>query len=314
MIRHLMVAALALLAAPLAARADCQVTEILELPVVMQGLRPTVPAKVNGADARFVLDSGDYESWITASGATRLGLKATLDMSDYRIQSAGGSPTTTVKTFTLGGVVFKGVAFQIDDDAAGKDIDGFIGQKLLKVADVDYDLHGGVVRLMRPTDCGDQPLAYWLKPGETFGVAELTSSGVFGTEATATATINGVKVTVGFSTGDTVSVLTLAAAKRAGISLHDPGVVTAGTTTSGGDPVQVWTAPIKSFEFAGEAVRNTRLRVTSADITGYDLILGTDFFLSHHLYFANGQHKLYVTYAGGSVFSAYNEGSTSGRH
>ena len=117
----------------------------------------------------------------------------------------------------------------------------------------------------------------------------------------------------GFSTGEPVSVLTLAAAKRAGVSPSDPGVVTAGKVTSDGQPVQIWIMPIKSFEFAGEQVRDTSLRVTSADITGYDLLLGADFFLSHHLYFANGQHKLYVTYDGGPVFSAYNVGEASGR-
>ena len=228
------------------------------------------------------------------------------------VQGAGGSPITNVKTPKLGGLAFKDVPFQIDDRGAGKDIDGFIGQKLLKVADVDYDLRGGIVRLMRPDDCGGQPLAYWLKPGQTFGVADLTSGSVYGTEATATAMINGVKVTVGFSTGEPVSVMTLAAATRAGVSPSDPGVVTAGTVNSDGHPVQIWIMPVKSFEFAGEQVRDTSLRVTSADITGYDLLLGADFFLSHHVYFANGQHKLYVTYDGGPVFSAYTV--DSGRH
>jgi len=307
-------AAFAALIAPLAARADCQVAEVLELPVVMQGLRPTVPAKVDGADARFVLDSGDYESWITASGANRLRLKATLDASDYRAQGAGDSPMTTVKTFSLGGFVFNGAAFQVYEGKPGKDIDGFIGQKLLKVADVDYDLHGGFVRLMRPTDCSGQPLAYWLKPGETFGTAGLTSGGLYGTEATATATINGVQVTTGFSTGNTVSILTLAAAKRIGISLHDPGVAAAGAMTWRGDQVKTWIAPIKSFEFAGEEIHNTSLRITATDVTGHDLVLGMDYFLSHHIYFSNSQKKLYVTYAGGPVFSAYNVASEPGGH
>ncbi|MGH7023301.1 MAG: aspartyl protease family protein [Caulobacteraceae bacterium] len=313
---HLMLAvlaSLAALAAPPAAMADCQMNEVLELPVVMQGLRPTVPAKVDGAAARFVLDSGDYESWMTPAAAARLGLKATLAMSDYRIQGAGGSPMTTAKTLALGGVAFKAVPFEIDDDSLGNNIDGDIGQKLLKVADVDYDFHDGLVRLMRPQDCGDEPLAYWLKPGQTFGVAKLTSGGVYGTEATATGSLNGVPVTVGFSTGDAVSILTLDAAKRAGISLRDPGVVTSGTISWDGNPVQIWIVPVKSFAFAGEEVRDTSLRVTSADITGYDLMLGTDYFLSHHVFFANSQHKLYVTYVGGPVFSAYNGGPTEGR-
>jgi predicted aspartyl protease len=300
--------ALALLAAPAAAAADCQMNELLELPVVMQGLRPTVPAKVNGADARFVLDSGEYESWVTSGAAARLRMRATLEASDYRIESAGGAPMTTARTLTLGSMTFKDAAFQIDDGRAAQGVDGYIGQKLLKVADVDYDLKGGLVRLLRPAGCGDQPLAYWLKPGESFGVANLSSGGVYGTDATATARINGVDLKVGFDTGETVSVLTLAAAKRAGISPGDPGVVKADVVISDGKGVQLWTAPIKSFEFGGEEVRDTRLRISATDLFGYDLILGSDFFLSHHVYFANGQHKLYVTYAGGPVFAAYAGG------
>jgi hypothetical protein len=308
MFRALTLAALAVFAAPLAAKADCQVSELLELPVVMQGLRPTIPAKVDGKEARFVLDSGEYESWLTSAGASRLGVKATLAMGDYLIQSAGGSPMATVKAFDLGGVAFRGVAFKIDQDTAGPGIDGYLGQKLLKVADVDYDFPHAAVRLMRPRDCGVQPLAYWLKPGETFGVVPLTTSGPEGTDATATASLNGVRLTVGFSTGSSVSLLTLAAARRAGIDPHDPGVVPAGSIVWGDDSVQIWIAPVKSFEFGGEEVRNTSLRVTSTDISGYDLVLGADFFLSHHLYFANSQHKLYITYAGGPVFAAYNVG------
>lgn len=312
MFGRLVCVSLAALAIPLAAQADCQMSELFELPVTMQGLRPIVPAKINGADARFVLDSGYYESWINSGAAARLKLKSTLAMSDYRAQIAGGSPMTNVGTFTLGGVAFEDVPFEVDETSAGDRIDGAIGQKLLKIGDVDYDLHDGVVRLMRPQDCGDQPLAWWLKPGETFGVTNLTSGGVFGTDATATASINGVSLKVGFRTGESVSLLTAQAAKKLGINLNDPNVAPVGTIDWEGDPVKLWIAPVKSFAFAGEEIRDTSLRVTSADITGYDLLLGADYFLSHRLYFANGQHKLYVTYAGGPVFAAYNRGPDEG--
>jgi predicted aspartyl protease len=313
MIVRLVCVSLAALAVPLASWADCQMSELFELPVTMQGLRPVVSAKINGADARFVLDSGYYESWIGSVAASRLKLKATLAMSDYRIQSAGGSPMANVKTFTLGGVNFRDVPFDVDEVSTGKGVDGAIGQKLLMIGDVDYDLHDGVVRLMRPKDCGHQPLAYWLKPGETFGEVDLSSGGVFGTDSTATATINGVDLKVGFRTGLSVSLLTLQAAKKLGINLNDPGVAPAGAIDWEGERVKIWIAPIKSFAFAGEEIRDTSLRVTSADITGYDLMLGADYFASHRLYFANGQHKLYVTYAGGPVFAAYNGGANEGR-
>ncbi len=32
------------------------------------------------------------------------------------------------------------------------------------------------------------------------------------------------------------------------------------------------------------------------------MILGGDFFVSHHVYVSNSQHKLYFTYNGGPVF------------
>lgn len=309
---RLVCVSLAMLATPLAAWADCQMSELFEMPVAMQGLRPVVPAKVNGVDAQFMLDSGNYESWLSSAGASRLRLKATLAMSDYRSESAGGSPMANVGTLALGGVAFKEVPFEVDDFSAGSGVDGAIGQKLLKAGDVDYDLHDGVVRLMKPQDCGDQPLAYWLKPGETFGEADLSSGGVFGTDATANATINGVGLKVGFRTGLPVSLLTQQAARKLGINLNDPNVVSAGTIDWEGDAVKLWIAPIKSFAFAGEEIRNTSLRVTSADITGYDLMLGADYFLSHRLYFSNQQRKLYVTYVGGPVFAAYNEGAKEG--
>jgi tetratricopeptide (TPR) repeat protein len=165
---------------------------------------------------------------------------------------------------------------------------------------------------MKPVGCGEQPLAYWLKPGQTFGVTPLKPGDEQGRGATASAMINGVPISVEFDTSLPVSVLRLAAARRAGISTTDPGVVSAGRAYSGGRSWPSWVMPVKSFELAGEQILNTRLRVTSAEMNGADLELGADYFLSHHLYFANGQNKLYVTYAGGPVFSAYNSLPSAG--
>jgi len=39
------------------------------------------------------------------------------------------------------------------------------------------------------------------------------------------------------------------------------------------------------------------------DLPDADMLLGSDFFVSHHVFVANSQHKLYVTYNGGPVFN-----------
>ncbi|HEX3396192.1 MAG TPA: hypothetical protein VHS76_05780, partial [Steroidobacteraceae bacterium] len=64
-------AALSLIApwpAPQAQAAEsCQLGRVAELPITMSGFRPIITAKINGQDARFVLDSGAFYSMISAA-------------------------------------------------------------------------------------------------------------------------------------------------------------------------------------------------------------------------------------------------------
>jgi len=56
------------------ANAACQLMKYADLAVTMQGLRATVMGKVNGVDAKFVVDTGAFFSSMTKASATRLGL------------------------------------------------------------------------------------------------------------------------------------------------------------------------------------------------------------------------------------------------
>jgi hypothetical protein len=51
-----------------------------------------------------------------------------------------------------------------------------------------------------------------------------------------------------------------------------------------------------------EEMRNVRLRFGDFSMDGGDMLLGADFFLSHRVYVANSQDKLYFTYNGGPPF------------
>ncbi|WP_404712727.1 retropepsin-like aspartic protease [Sphingomonas sp. MMS24-J13] len=48
--------------------------KIVDLPVTMDGLRPIVPATLNGTDVQLIADSGAYFSLISPSTASQLGL------------------------------------------------------------------------------------------------------------------------------------------------------------------------------------------------------------------------------------------------
>jgi tetratricopeptide (TPR) repeat protein len=52
-----------------------------------------------------------------------------------------------------------------------------------------------------------------------------------------------------------------------------------------------------------EEIKNTRLRIGDIDLPNADMLIGADFFLSHRIYVANSQRKLYFTYNGGPVFN-----------
>ncbi len=45
----------------------------------------------------------------------------------------------------------------------GEDAVGLLGQNVFRIADVEYDLANGAIRLMRPHDCKTVTLAYWAK-------------------------------------------------------------------------------------------------------------------------------------------------------
>jgi hypothetical protein len=79
----------------------------------------------------------------------------------------------TVKTFTLAGVPLKNVDFLVGGSEIGTGSVGVLGQNVLHIGDVDYDLGNGVVRLMKPIDCQKTVLAYWAGASTPYSVMSI---------------------------------------------------------------------------------------------------------------------------------------------
>src|SRR4029077_11398994 len=134
---------------------------------------------------------------------------------------------------------------------------------VLGVGDVEYDLANGIIRLMRVKDCEHAMLAYWArgtdKPVSEMWIALGTASTPYPRGA---AYVNGIKMDVIFDTGAPTSYLTLAAAKRAGVTPESAGVVDGGMGGGFGPNLRrSWIAPFASFRIGDEEVRNTHLRI-----------------------------------------------------
>jgi predicted aspartyl protease/tetratricopeptide (TPR) repeat protein len=272
----------------------------------MSGFRPIVTAKINGQEARFVLDSGAFYSNISAATAAEYNLKLKAGPYGLRIAGIGGSMTTnlaTVKEFGLAGALIHNVEFLVGGSEVGSE--GLLGQNFLQQWDVEYDFSKGVVRLFKPDGCKKARLAYWLTPGQTDSETEIESVSQSRFHTIGEGEVNGHRIRVMFDTGAYYSAISLRAAARAGIKIDSPDVVEAGYSGGvGRGMVKTYIATASSFKIGdGEEIKNARLRIMDFDLVDADMLLGSDFFVSHHVFVANSQRKLYLSYNGGPVFN-----------
>lgn len=290
-----------------AADSKCKVFRILELPITMNSLRPTIPVKINNRDAKFVLDSGAFYSIMSSATAAEYDLKLTPAPFGFRIMGVGGSAEAqiaTVKEFTIVGITVKNVQFLVGGSEVAA-YEGVLGQNLLEKFDVEYDLASGAIRLFRTEDCEHTLLAYWLKPGQDYSSMHIDFIDPANPHTIGVAYVNGQSIRVAFDTGAFTSLLSAKAAARAGIKPDSEGVVEAGYSGGfGRGRVKTYIARFASFKIGdAEEIKNARLRIADMDLRFADMLLGADFFVSHRIFVANREHKLFLTYNGGPVFN-----------
>ena len=285
------------------ADATCQVGKLLELAVTMQGARPVTEVGINGRSLPFIVDSGAFFSTISPGTAAELGLR--LDPSPIQLAGVGGQAGRTylarVKSLDLAGVPLHDIQFVVGGSETGAG--GLLGQNILGIGDVEYDLEHGVIRVMRSQGCSAKDnLAYWAgnRPVSDLAIEYRDASHP---HTIGTVIVNGVRLRAIFDTGAGSSILSLDAAKRAGLTPRSPGVVPSGTARGlGRSMVQTWIAPIQTVKIGTEEVRNIKMHI--GDIgEAADMLIGEDFFLSHRVYVANSLRHMYFTYDGGPVFS-----------
>lgn len=308
-ILSVLVAAIPLIG-PSSAEANCRLSQFVELPVTMRGVRPIVSARIGGKDAQFILDSGAFFSTLSQASAEAYGLRIQRLPPTFVLRGINGiasASMTTVRNFTIGGVTVPNIEFLVGGTDIGQV--GLLGQNVLGIGDVDYDLRHGVVRLLHPQGCKVDELAYWpgTNPVTIIPIEERTPRQ---SHTVATVTLNGVKLRALFDTGAPSSVLTLSAARRAGVTPTSPGVVVTGVSTGlGSRSLRTWTATFRRLDIGGESIPEPKIRISEAQLNDVDMLIGADFFLSHHIYVANSAAKMLFTYEGGTVFGVNSAGA-----
>jgi len=301
-------AACALLACAGAASAKgCTLDKYGTLSVEMIGERPTTLVKVNGAVARFAIDTGAWFNFMSRANSDALGLKPVPAPFGFRMGGIGGSAFAEIATIKDLGILdtdLHHVDFVVGGSDAGE---GSLGANLLDFADLEIDLAQGKVTLFKTDGCRKAELAYWVKEGGTYNVADLHPSvNLNDRRSFVDVTINGKTVRALLDSGAVATLLDRRAAEHVGIDLHGPGVKAGGPVRGiGARTYQSWIVPIDTFSVGTETIQHSEMLVMDGNFGdgSTNMILGVDFMLAHHMYIANSQRKLYFTYNGGRVFS-----------
>lgn len=289
--------------APGAQAEGCHGVSYGTLPVELIGGRATTMVKINGHDTRFILDTGAFYNIMPRAMATALGLPLQMTPPGFYVTGIGGSTDTwmtTVKSFGILGADLHNIDFIVGGSDAGT---GLLGANLLDVADMDADLAEGKISLIKPTGCSKASMAYWAPDGNYNVASLLESRGPLDKGSHVTVMVNGKPVKAELDTGAT-TLITRRAALRVGIDL---ATATPGGTTGGigAKHYESWIAKVAQYQVGTESIQNSRMQVIDGDIDTKDdpteMLLGIDFFLSHHIFVANSQRKVYFTYNGGRV-------------
>jgi tetratricopeptide (TPR) repeat protein len=289
------------------AAAKCQIAQVAELPITMMNLRPTIVAQINGKDARFLVDSGAFYSMMSSATAAQYNLRTQPGPFGLKVIGVGGSQDAElakVKEFKLIGVPIKDIEFLVGGSELDKDIVGLLGQNILEIFDVEYDLGHGAIRLFKTKDCEKARLAYWLTENQGFSQMPIDEVTPQHSHTLGVAYVNGKRIKIAFDSGASRSVLSIDAAARAGVKVDSEGVKVVGYSKGlGRGMVKTYVARFDTFKIGdGEEIKNARLPIAKIDLGLADMLLGADFFISHRIFVGNRERQLFLSYSGGPVF------------
>ena len=294
----------ALACAPGMAAAECTVAVAAELPVTMAGNRPMIDAKFGDKTARFILDSGAFYSTLSIASAQEFGLKVT-QLPFLRVQGVGGEASAggaIATNFSLAGIPLRKVDFVVAGSDTGHA--GLLGQNILGVLDVEYDLPHGIVRLIQTKGCANNNLAYWAKDRPVSALKLIgKSEGIFKPHTIAKIQINGGDVPAVFDTGAERSLLSRTTAKRLGVTAQSAGVTSIGYGSGLGQRrVETWRATFSTIDIGGEKLTRPQINIADLGMGDTEMLVGVDFFLTHRVFVSNATKMMFFTYEGGPLF------------
>lgn len=315
-LKRLAIVALSGLLLPVLVGAKCTVDRQVELAITVDHLDPLVAVKINGQDEQFVVDSGSAYGVIEEHTAEnlRLPIHTTSSFAVARAFGVGGNSVlhlAVVKSFEFAGVHTANIEMLTRSDLAGRH--GAIGNDLLGNFDVEFDLAKSRMGFFKTNGCANADLAFWKQPDQQSSTIEfiaqqndnVATGSLVGVESSrnpviAVIHLNGSVVRAALDTAARSSLVEKRIAERVGARVgSDASDLLMGVRLGSS---KSYVAQFDSVALGNrEEIKNARVRV--ADSLPYEMVLGSDFFLSHHVFVSRTDRKIFLTFNGGSVFN-----------
>jgi predicted aspartyl protease len=302
-----------------AAFARCSLERIASLPVDVTGNRPTIAGEYAGHPVKLLVDTGANVSFVTPTGAARLGLSVEAAPGDV-VYGVGGKErigATWIGSLAFGQLRIRHVQMpvvRLPLAPHGKAPDFVIGHDVFAQYAMELDFPDGKLRLWQPHDCAPAQIVYWT---QNYSMAKLEDAGT-GVIHT-TLLLDGKPVSTTFDTGATASWITQR--ELDALAIPTEAVERDATVLHGidGQPIPSETVTLGTLALGdNETVRNVKLRVghlfardqrSTMDsriprrFSGQpEMLIGSDFFRSHRVMVWFHASRMFFSYQGGPIF------------
>jgi Aspartyl protease len=315
-----------MLCAPAVLADGCRLQRIVAVDLLVTNAgRVQIPVEINGVHVQMGIEAGSGLSGIWSGATAALGLKPkeTIALGALR---AGGTPLTQtvhIDSFKIGNTrwpPFSVVVYprnqQFPQSLSEDDVVGVLGQDVFSSVDLELDFGAHQLRLYSQKHCPGQ-VVYWARQYDVLPLKKNALGNLFISMA-----VNGKLVSTSMSTMNSISTIEEEAAKR--ILGADRTSDTGGS--DGCSYCRSITLKAQGLEIRNSDVnivnsvwKDCRLSVPKSEsgVASYDCLgafplrLGLNVLSKLHLYYANGEKKLYFTDARVNAANAITEPTSS---
>jgi predicted aspartyl protease len=258
---------------------------------------PIVTLAANGHPVTLVLDTGAERTILLPAVAERIGAQP--PRVEFRRQMRGIAGTLATREVELSSFAAGKVALLWRRVLVGSvtmstafsgQLDGLLGADALSDFDIDLDLPHRRMTFYEEQSCSNAA------PDWAGSYAEITTGRSLGDHLFFPVQLDGRRLVAIIDTGAQLTTLSTTAARALGVTeamlARDRSVTTRGAA---GEQLESHVHRFSRLEVGHEAIRSPELVVTDIALKDADIVLGTDFLSSRHLWLSYGSQRIFLS-------------------